>query len=1778
MSKFYFSKLAILAAILVGCNYNLSAQVTTVFTFNGTTGTGGAGISGTPQSYTVPSGISQLAIDMYGAAGGWPCCSWSSSGSNGPRAYGGRVQCTLAVTPGQVLYVYVGGHGGDNYNTGTQSPGGWNGGGTGGASTSAFCAGGGGASDIRTSTTAPYGASNVLVVAGAGGGGGDFSPVGGAGGGLTGGTGQAYPCLCTTNGTCGGGQTGPSCTVGALGTQGQGGSCTCYSYGGGGGGWWGGNGGASGDYAGGGGSSYTNPTLCSGVVHTQGYSSATSNGQVTITTICNPPLAGVISGATSVCNGSSATLSDSQNYTDGAWSSSNTAVATVGTGGVVTSVSVGTALISFSTVRACGSAYDVTTVTVNPPVTSITGNANICTATPSTLTGAPTGGVWTSSNSGVAGVGSSSGLVSGFTAGLATMTYTLPAGCFGTLGVAVYTSPTPISGTPVVCQGMTTTLSDVTSGGSWTSSNTAVANVGSISGAVNGVSAGVANITYTMPVGGCYATTTATVNPLPAVNNITAPSGNSYCQGGAGVPIGMNGSVSGINYQLYDNGLTTGSPVAGSGSPFSFGMQTAAGTYSVIATNATTGCMQAMSGTQTVTINPLPSVRAVTTPDPSGSSYCAGGTGVHVGLNGSTAGINYTLSMGSTFIYSVTGTGSAFNFGLVTVAGTYTASATDPATGCSNNMTGSATISINPLPASYPVTVTGGGAYCAGGTGQHIRVSYTNSGVNYQLFNGATPVAGALVAGINDSIDFGTITAAGTYNVVGTNSTTGCQSSMSNTVNITINPLPGNSYSVTATAGNSYCAGGAGVPIGLNGSSSGINYQLLRGTTPVPGALVSGGGATVSFGNQTTAGTYTVMGIDATTGCTNTMTGSQAVTINALPVAFTVTGGGNYCLGGTGVPVGLASSEIGVDYQLLLGSSPVTGAPVMHGNGGPLSFGLYTGAGAYTVMATNTTTGCTNTMSGAVNVTINPLPATFSVTGGGNFCTGGTGVHVGLSFSNTGVTYQLYNGMYPVGAGVAGTGGPIDFGLQAATGSYSVVATNNITGCVNNMTGSATVTTSGLPTAYTVSGGGGYCAGGAGVHVTLGASNTGISYQLYNGTLPVGAAMPGTGAPLDFGLQTAGGVYTIVAVNNTTACSSNMTGSATVAVNANPTAYTVSGGGSYCAGGTGVPVGLANSDNGINYVLYLGATPASGTMTGTGSALVFGSRTTAGAYTVMATDATTGCSSSMSGTASIMINPLPTVFTVTGGGTVCSGTGSHIMLSSSNAGVNYQLSNGATPVGTAMSGTGATIDFGAQTVGGTYTVAAVDAVTGCQSPMASSAVINVLSAPTPFSVTGGGSYCAGGVGPHIGITASERTATYQLYKGATAVGIPWYGTGSAIDFGTYAIPGSYTVVAYNTAGSTCTTPMLSAASVSVTPLAVPAVSVTDTVSHTVCAGTPVSFGTSVTNGGSSPVYQWSVGGSAVAGATSSVFNYIPANGDVVSVMITSNAACATPSTANGTVTMTVNANHAPAVTIAANPGSTVCAGTPVLFTAAPSWGGTAPTYAWFKGGTVPLGTGPAITYVPSNGDNIYVNMTSNYACISGTAGTSANITMSISTPPAPVFTLSGNANVGLHVYDTLTANVTGGIAATYQWFINGTPVHGANGAVFISNDFNNRDSVSVTVTNTTDCGSATSSKYVIMNVRNLGVKQVTSNSDVRVIPNPNNGSFTVKGALASGADEEVTIEVSNMLGQVVYNGKVTAQNGAINSQVQLSNVANGTYILNLRSATEQTIFHIVVEK
>jgi uncharacterized protein YjdB len=136
-----------------------------------------------------------------------------------------------------------------------------------------------------------------------------------------------------------------------------------------------------------------------------------------IVTVNALPVAGTLSGATSVCVGNSGTIS--KTGTGGEWSSSVTEVATIGTTGIVSALTPGTTTISYTVTNGCGTvaATRVVTVLALPDAGTISGASSICRTTTTILSSTVAGGTWSSSYATGASVNTSTGLVTGLAAG-----------------------------------------------------------------------------------------------------------------------------------------------------------------------------------------------------------------------------------------------------------------------------------------------------------------------------------------------------------------------------------------------------------------------------------------------------------------------------------------------------------------------------------------------------------------------------------------------------------------------------------------------------------------------------------------------------------------------------------------------------------------------------------------------------------------------------------------------------------------------------------------------------------------------------------------------------------------------------------------------------------------------------------------------------------------------------------------------------------------------------------------------------------------------------------------------------------------------------------------------------------------------------------------------------------------------------------------------------------------------------------------------------------------
>jgi len=132
---------------------------------------------------------------------------------------------------------------------------------------------------------------------------------------------------------------------------------------------------------------------------------------------------------------------------------------------------------------------------------------------------------------------------------------------------------------------------------------------------------------------------------------------------------------------------------------------------------------------------------------------------------------------------------------------------------------------------------------------------------------------------------------------------------------------------------------------------------------------------------------------------------------------------------------------------------------------------------------------------------------------------------------------------------------------------------------------------------------------------------------------------------------------------------------------------------------------------------------------------------------------------------------------------------------------------------------------------------------------------------------------------------------------------------------------------------------------------------------TICNGMAGTFNALVTNGGTSPTYQWKINGVSTGPNASSFTTSSLLNGDIVNCAITIDPlyTCALSNNAisNNAVVSILN-QALPSVTVTAS-GNDVCAGTPITFSADAQNAGNMPAYQWLINGSKINGNASALT-------------------------------------------------------------------------------------------------------------------------------------------------------------------------------------------------------------------------
>ncbi len=1464
----------------------------------------------------------------------------------------------------------------------------------------------------------------------------------------------------------------------------------------------------------------------------------------TATVTVNPnPLP--ISGSGVVCVGHETTLSD---YGGGTWSSGSPSIAAIGSStGVVFGVSAGTSVITYTLPTGC---FRTTIVTVNPLPAPISGVSHLCELSTTTFTDAG-GGFWISTAPSVLDIDPVTGIATAVTAGTSVVMYTLFTGCVATLPVTVDVAPGPISGTPHVCAGSTSYLTDVTPGGTWSSGSPAIATLGSSSGLLSGISAGSAVVTYSVGAG-CIAISVVTVDPMPGI--ITGPS--SVC---GGLSITLADGTPGGTWSSISSHISVGS-LSGVVTGVSAGVATV--TYTIA-----TGCFT----TKSITVNPIPG--AIT----GGSGLCFGST---LTLSDPTAGGIWVS--GLTFVATVgSSSGIVSGVGIGTATILYTLP-----TGCFNSVV----VTVNPSPSA----IAGLSAVCEGSS-----VSLTDPTPGGTWSSGSSSAIVGTYTGMVTGITAGTATISYTVG-------TGCSA----TKVITVNPLPlpiggPSAVCVGATITETDPAGGtwiSGLPsIATIGVTSGVVTGIVTGTTPITYTLPTGCRISKTVTVSLSPGPVVGPGV--------VCSGTPITYADAVSGGLWTSGSAGISVGSlTGIVTGLSAGPATITYSLGAGCTvtrsitvnasptPITGSPVMCAGttsvladatpGGLWTIGssiamIGSSSGVVTCITTGVadvyytipSSGCSATIS----VSVNPMPtpiaglnsvcvgasvAETDVTPGGIWTSASpsiavigslTGIVTGVSLGTVVITYATgATGSWPgcsvtktmtvaPASAVTGATGMCIGTTTTLTPAISggawlsgapLIASVGTTGVVTGISfGSATITytlPSGCYTTVTVTVNSGPAPVSGVPHLCVGETTT--------LTDSVGGGIWSSGSMVVAGIGSTSGIVTSLSAGATVITYSLGTGcTTTFSVTVDPVPSAIFGVSGMCVGLSSLftdPTSGGYWSSGTPGVAGVG--PLSGIVTGVTAGVATISYILPSGCAVTKSLTVNAGPSSVGGSLHMCVGSTTTLTDTAGGGVWSSGAMGIAMIGSYSgvvtglatgvAPITYSLGTGCyttslvtvDPVPVGIAGT-SSVCVGSSSVladaspGGTWSSAApgiasigfaTGLVTGISAgvatisyalPAGCYAIRSFTVSPVPAPVSGVAEVCVGAV-----------TSLTDIVPGGTWTSADplMASVGSATGIVTGVAAGTVTIT--YTTGSGCYALRV----VTVDPLPSPIAGLAS-----VCVGANTTL-TDATSGG---IWTSGTPGVASVGATTGIVSGLVAGISVVSY--TSVIGCS--------VSRIVTVNPIPAPV---SGPATVCISSSVTLsdvTPGGTWSSANLLIATIGSGTgivsgISIGT-VAITYTSAAGCRIMRNITVNPLPpgIVGTPNVCAGSTITL-TDPATGGTWS-SADISLAIVGSLTGVVTGmsggsvaisytvptGCSATYTVSVNEVPPITGVTAMCAWGD-------TVTVHDANPAGSYSSTLVTVLNL-GLGLGRVTTNA-------PGTGTLTY--TLTSGCHRTVVITVN----------------------------------------------------
>ena len=1078
-----------------------------------------------------------------------------------------------------------------------------------------------------------------------------------------------------------------------------------------------------------------------------------------------------ILGATEVCPGSDITLTDAT--TGGIWSSSNDAVATITTDGVVTGVAAGQDTISYvvsgDTVTQLITVNPTPDVTVTPTSQTVSNNANTTTVNFSSSVSATTY-TWTNSNTAIGTGASGSGS-------------SLPSFIATNTGTGVISGVFTVTPTANGCVGATQTFSVAV---------TSLANCLSFDGVNDYVQMG-DPVSQQFDSTGAFSTE-MWVNPATVAYGWYSILGKLKYNDNAGfqlyiageflnlargnstilyVPISANTwthvatTYNNGTWKLYINGVLQGSATGAyvnPSTPWSAGMRSSNG--GVGFTDPYSGLIDDIRiwGTERTQTQIQDNMNCSIAAQSGLLSYYRFDQGEAAGSN--------AMLLGA-YDYSGNGNcGALTNFDL---------------TGTTSNYVTGAIADCNPFTVIIPAaTITGNTSVCPGAVDTFMNAvaggTWSSSDSNATI----DPVSGIMTA-----VSSGTTTISYTLNCV------------SATQSVTIYPIP----TVNAVANQTVCAASPSTAVTFGGAVTGTTYNWTNSNTAI-GLATSGSGDIASFtaANSTSAPDSSMIVVTTVAnGCTG---GSDTfmVTVNPVPQFNTVTLAQSACNGAASDEVVLSNTVPGT---VVAWTNDNTAIGIGGSDAGDVPSYTATNTGSTDISGhfhaiptyTNNGVGCTGGDK-YWTMTVHPTPSVDPVANQ-TICNAALSTAVTFSGAVSGTTYSWTNDNSSINLASTGTGNIASFtaaNSTSAADSAMIVVTPTASGCPG-ATGSFTITVNPVPQFNTVTLGQSACNGAASDEVVLSNTVPGTVVAWTNDNTAIGIGGSGAGDVPSYTATNTGstdisGLFHAIPTytNNGVGCTGGdkywtMTVHPTPSVD--PVANQI-----ICNAAPSTTVTFSGPATGTTYSWTNDNTSIGLAANGTGDIASF-TATNAGVAPIAAninvTTSANGCAGA-TGSFTLTVNPTPSI-DVVANQTVCNNSSTtQVNFTGSVAGTTYNWVSSNTAIGIAASGIDSVLSFTALNPGTVLAHSFITITPTANSCAGSNRIFEITVDPTPtVDPVSSQALCNGAAttnihftsgGPGFAFAPPPPPTIYNWTNTDTTIGLTASGSGDIASFAT----------------------------------------------------------------------------------------------------------------------------------------------------------------------------------------------------------------------------------------------------------------------------------------------------------------------------------------------------------------------------------------------------------